>query len=906
MYSFKGRFWCDVCQINCPNEAEYALHEFSKKHCDNLLRIARNKPVVPKQKTTKAEPQEKEAPKVNVVTTPGSFAMYGYFVPGEVYKTGEEPKEFNTDYDPYLQKFAENPYKEKPEVPNATAQPAVTMPTVNVTSFSRKKKKKIRTCQICNVTLLTVPEYEAHMRSPQHTWKLKISGMGVSAHFVKASTDLHTTDINEDSNSNDATEETETPEINTPNPAAPAVPFPSLFCDVCELLLNSEQQYNAHVNGKSHNENVQRKAELKAKKEKLQSPVPNQLYCYSCKLSLNNLFQYNEHKNGKKHKSKCRQLMREGITIPPEERVASWGNPRIDPNKPVRYPEQYEKYVLEPQRKFEAEKIVEPIIETEKSNQTTEPSITITANLQTGMYHCEICNVKFNTASKYELHIKGKEHQARLLEVIECSVCKIIFKNKKELESHNASESHLEKLQSLNVEKPAVQEPAQDSQQPVKPAIVFYNKKYENENVKTDEDMDTQCATGIEAGTEVQAETKADVEAKLEEHTFLYLCNTCKVEFRFTTEQLKNHLADPSHVPKPDVKLPEKVVTEVSITDEIKCNVCELSFKIQSQFEYHLGTEEHARKILDLKNNGMSDDDILTTLYTDKKVAKPDKFGRYFCSICNVKSSNLIEFNQHLSSIVHKYTDKDYKKKKLIEVKQMVKPDENGKYTCKLCNEGWGSLVEYNQHLHSSNHKTIQRVERAKKIAARRRALILQQKRLKQKNFMSAIRRKHFGFWKKSEVKNPGVRTKISGIATDIFTGEMAQIPNLEPLEPKIDPAKNVQLGISIKPENNEGETSKKAKKRKVKKVKRRDRNLVPDMPNQGGYMPPPLLPPGPMGFPRNQNWAPYPPPCPPPYPNYRMGPFNPRPRPLYPINPYPGPSRFPQPSWGRYPPGYR
>lgn len=573
--------------------------------------------------------------------------MYGYFVPGEVYKTGEEQKEFNTDYDPYLQKFAENPYKEKPEVPNTMAQAALSMPTVNVTSFSRKKKKKIKTCQICNVTLLTVPEYEAHMRSPQHTWKLKMSGMGVSAHFVKASTDLHTTDINEDSTSNDAMEETETPEIIAPNPTVLTVPFPSLFCDVCELLLNSEQQYNAHVNGKSHNECVQRKAELKAKKEKLQSPVANQLYCYSCKLSLNNLFQYNEHKNGKKHKSKCRQLMKEGITIPPEERVASWGNPRIDPSKPVKYPEQYEKYVLEPQRQAEAEKIIEPKFETEKPNQTTEPStsITITANLQTGMYHCEICNLKFNTASKYELHIKSKEHQTRLLEIIECSVCKIIFKNKKELESHNASESHLTQLQNSKVDKPAIQESNPESAQPAKPGIVFYNKKFENDSTKTDEAMET--------------ETIAEAELKPEEHTFLYLCNICKIEFRFTTERLKNHLSDPSHVPKPDVKLPEKVA-EINLTDnEIKCNICALSFKIQSQFEFHLGTEDHAKKILELKSNGISDDDILTTLYSDKKTVKPDKFGRYFCSICNVKSANLIEFNQHLSSIVHKYTDKD-------------------------------------------------------------------------------------------------------------------------------------------------------------------------------------------------------------------------------------------------------
>lgn len=845
----KSRLWCDTCQINFTNNAEFALHEFTKKHCENLLRKAKNKPVIRKQKSAKVEPPpEKEEPKVNVVTTPGSFAMYGYFVPGEFYNTGEEHKEFNTEYDPYLQKFAENPYKEKKD-DVTMAQAAAAMPTVNITSFSRKKKKKIRTCQICNVTLLTVPEYEAHMRSPQHTWKLKMSGMGVSAHFVKASTDLHTTDVNEDSNSNDAEEET-TDVVQNNNPV---VPFPSLFCDVCELLLNSEQQYNCHVNGKTHQECVQRKAELKAKKEKSQNPIPNQLYCYSCKLSLNNLFQYNEHKNGKKHKSKCRLLMREGITIPPEER---WGASRLDPSKPVKYPEQYEKYVLETMEEVKME-VEKPVPETSTSTST------ITANLATGMYHCDVCNAKFNTASKYDAHAKSKEHSARLAEVHECTTCKRIFKNKKEVEEHNASEEHLQSLNSKTELKQNTQEPAQPV---LKPAIVFHNKKVEN--------------------------------AEVEETGFLYHCNVCNLEFRFTHQELKEHLEDPNHKSKP-APAPATVTTN----EDIKCNICDVRFDVQNHFEYHLGTEEHARKILEVKKNGMADDQILTTLYRDKKIVKPDKFGRYLCSICNVKSSNLIEFNQHLSSVVHKYTDKDFKRKKLMEVKQAVQPDEEGKYPCKLCKESYPTLVEYNQHLHSSNHKSIQRAERAKKIAARRRSILLQQKKFKKKNFMSALRRKNFGFWRKNDEKNPGVRTKISGIATDLNTGAMASIPNLEQLEPRIDPVKNVQLGLKP-PEDQEKEP---AKKVKVKKRKRKQdssgnfqippNNIPPLVPPQG--LPPPPPPPC---FPMNQNWSPYPP----PYHPYRMRPFNNRLRPLFPVNPFPGPSRFPQPNWGRFPPGYR
>ncbi|KAL0279128.1 UNVERIFIED_CONTAM: hypothetical protein PYX00_000744 [Menopon gallinae] len=800
--STQNQFYCEVCKISISTEAEYALHEFSKKHCDNLLRIAKNKPVVNKQKIPKTEVPSvpKEPPKVNVPATPGNFAKYGYFVPGEVYDTAVESKEFNTEYDPYLQKFAENPLKESPAVVKPVEVPV--LPTSNITSFKRKKKKKIRTCQICNVTLSTVPEYEAHMRSPQHSWKLKMSGMGVSAHFVKASSDLHTVEINEDSGSNDQCEAV-TVESAVPNGDAGSslsTVFPTLYCDICELLLNSEQQFNAHVSGKSHNDNVQRKAEVRAKKQLLENPSPNQLYCFSCKVALNNLYQYNEHKYGKKHKMKCRKLMREGITIPPEERVASWGMPRIDPSKPVVYPEMYEKYILETQKKGSDVKV-----------DTTDQ----TKDLSNSETYCGTCCLGFANNSEFQHHINSQEHCSKVSD--KCSTNQTVD------------------------EKVSI------------PRMVFHNKFEKSEEQKVTENV------------------PADVEMKSCEDEE----NKCELNI-------------------------------LGVNDAVKCSVCCQDFADQSLFDIHTTTEEHARKILEVKGQGRGDNEILEMLFKDKTFVKPDKLGMYCCSVCSITTGNAAEFHQHISSVVHKKSEEDYKKKRRIEIKSAVSPNESGNFVCKSCQESSASLVEFNEHLHTIKHRESIKAEKAKRMLMRKKSLLLQKKRVKQKYIISGLKRKDFACWRRNCEKNPGVRTKITGMATDLHTGQKATIPNLEPLEPKIDSAKNVSIGLVIgeKPEEEKPEVH--VRRNMRVQPKSYHSGIEPLMKEPRPF---PMRPPPNMGHPRHRRppslmharpWGPYS-----PMHHMRHNPFGGNLRYPYPFNHYQRGPDF-HPPWPRYPPCYK
>lgn len=722
--STQNQFYCEVCKISISTEAGYALHEFSKKHCDNLLRVAKNKPVINKQKVPKTEVPSvpKEPPKVNVPAAPRNVAKYGYFVPGEVYDTAADSKKFNTEYDPYLQKFAENPLNKESSVVKLAEVPL--LPTSNITSFKRKKKKKkIRACQICNITLLTVPEYEAHMRSPQHSWKLKMSGMGVSAHFVKASSDLHTVGIKEDLEPNDQCEA---------DNAGPSVPngyagtslstiFPTLYCDVCELLLNSEQQFNAHVSGKSHNDNVQRKAKVKAKKQLLKRPRPNQLYCFSCKISLNNLYQYNEHKYGKKHKLKCRKLMKRGITIPPEERVASWGMPRIDPSKRVIYPEMYEKYMLTEEKDIKC-------LEIDSTDQTKD----LDSN--------ETCS------------------ETQFLE----------FPNTTEVQHHTSSEEQCLKIDDENTS-------LHDSDEKITiPRMVFHKEEGKIEESKEIEDVQDVDMT------------KHEPEGNKYELNIL------------------------------------------GVNDTVMCSICCQHFTDQTLFDSHTTTEEHYTKILEIKAQGSSDNDILEMLFKDKTRVKPDRLGMYYCSICSITTDNAAEFQKHVSSLVHKKSEEDYMKKRRIELKSLVNRDEKGKFFCRLCQESSSSLVEFNDHLRIMKHRERVKAEKMKNLRKRKKSLLLQKKKVKQKYIISGLKKTNFACWRK-KCRNPGVRTKIAGVARDLNTGMKADIPNLEPLEPKIDSAKNVSIGL-VTGEKSDAKSKPHVKRKKRGRAKSYRSNIEPLM----------------------------------------------------------------------------
>lgn len=516
-------------------------------------------------------------------------SLYGYFN-AETFSPAA--KEFNLEYDPYLQKLADNP--NKPKVP----------PIPIPTDFSSGKKKKKRYCEICEVCLTTVPAFQAHMTSPAHIYKLKTLGMGVSAHFVKASSDLHTTDL-----------------------FVPGEGEAKFHCDSCDMVLNSKSQYDAHLAGKAHTDKLKKKV-----------MPPNVLTCYTCNVQLAGIRVFNDHKNGRKHRKRCMMLVRNGYTIPAEERPADMVS-RSFP-EPPRYPELYVKEVLS-KMNVDEEKVEEAVPEEPPPEQLMPPPPPPPpkpdVNMSTGLYHCTECPNRFTTAAKLQLHLRSIH--------------------------------------------PVVSEEAP-------PAV---------------------------PGTE------------------------------------------PVVLPVPEI--------------DYECGICMLTFKDSSPFHSHLISEEHVVKVWELAMSGVPLNAIISELTSMWNFNKPCN-GKYYCWLCNVLSNNQGENKLHLEGSLHKATEKAQTKEWRMILVESVARQEDGTFNCKLCEQSFPTLVQFNAHVISNAHL-------GKKNQDRKRRFIEHALRM-------------------NEAKNPGFRTKIPGLATDVETGVTERVPNLEPLEPKIDESKNVNLGITL------------------------------------------------------------------------------------------------------------
>lgn len=607
------------------------MHEFGKKHCYNLLRLSKNKSILTKHKK-QPEVAHSETPKVKIVSHSGVFSKYGYFVPGEVYSTPELQKKFNTDYDPYLQKYAENPLKRKATetISSFNESKANAQPTA--ITYTKKKKKKINTCEICKITFTTVPDYESHMKSPQHMWQLKNTGIGVSAHFVRASTDLHTTDIAKNFGkqslpSNNADKQ------NLIRTDLKSESFPSLFCDVCDLLLNSPQQYNVHLSDKTHLECTKRKAVIKAKKEKIHNPTPNQLYCYSCQVSLNNITQYKEHRNGKKHKLKCMKLMKEGITIPPEERLAEWITPKLIFKKPLVYPELYEKLFLE--------KGNEACLSLSK----TSPNHVINSykDIQNKtMSHSNYSLLPENSASTAQINNSiqaGLHSNTDTLNVIsenfKGALCR--FLNETGI-NHYLNKGAV--LSNVAVCKKEIIDFDLSDQKELKPGIIFDKS---NSAVYFKEDKNSsQSFLKIFLLGEKQS----------------FKCSVCSKNFNFLTE-FDSHLDSESHLREifglRQKGISEKEILEIIMGDRISvkreksgkitCSICSVINNSIKEYEQHVNSFLHKYTLNDYKEKKAEE---------VKNMGQINQQGLFYCDVCSESYNFLTEFCQHIHLIKHR------------------------------------------------------------------------------------------------------------------------------------------------------------------------------------------------------------------------------------------------------------
>lgn len=277
------------------------------------------------------------------------------------------------------------------------------------------------------------------------------------------------------------------------------------------------------------------------------------------------------------------------------------------------------------------------------------------------------------------------------------------------------------------------------------------------------------------------------------------------------------------------------------------------------------------------------------------------RYGRQCCGICAVVSQSDAELEQHLQSLLHKYAEKDYTKKRTMEIQQCVDA-EDGAFHCRLCKQSWPKLTAFNAHLHSPEHRNLFWKEHIKKNYIRRWLYVRKPSRA-------------FRMGGRDDEKNPGVRTKVGGTATDLSSGAVEPVPNLEPIEPKIDVAKNVELGVSVRKDPQSKKVKRLLPARRLPgMVYRNFSGPIPKHLRHFRPMPPPvrrpLMPPRPvppprmpflaprMWPPRPPRFHPYPrhaypdrgyrmqPPLPPPVPSrMHMGGYGPQRRPYPPAH---------------------
>ncbi|KAK6624511.1 hypothetical protein RUM44_011370 [Polyplax serrata] len=629
---------CSLCNIIFNSEAEHALHEFSKKHCDNLIKLARNKPVTvkPKPKTgTETLQNETEMTKTEIVTQPGSIAKYGYFVPGEISVSPNVTKEYNTEYDPYQQKFPEKSLKETTTPIVTDTGSGKTTETRALNMLSKEKRKKTQVCQICHVTLTSVPEYNSHMKSPQHIWHLKMSGKGVGAHFVRASVDLHTTEFGEESVQNQGNEEPIVEPQVSITPCNSTEVFPSLFCDTCELLLNSPQQFNAHVNGKSHVERTQKIAELKAKKEKLQNPTTNQLYCFSCKITLNNIVQYNQHKNGKKHSSRCLQLIKGGITIPPEERLPGWIMPNSINNKPITYPELYEKYLKKKQEE-------NGLCSSNSSEPLKDERIMLNKVRE---------SLTENSSSSKEILFSSDSDHMMSFDKNSISVISKFMNN-------NTSHDLLDAVGSGNSSQSQLNHPT---------------------NTNSEVIMTPKSECGISSNV---TKLSNSFQPKYEERQLLIVgsnefvkCNVCSLNF-ISNAELNSHMTAEIHLNKilehkmngtNDIEILNLMLSTQDFMKpdnlgRCNCYICDVVTNDVKEYRHHLNNIVHVHNLNDYKQRKMTE---------IRSLVSSNKEGVHPCHLCQEDFKSLLDFCQHLHMAKHKICEQTEKSKRALAKRKL-------------------------------------------------------------------------------------------------------------------------------------------------------------------------------------------------------------------------------------------
>ncbi|XP_066926010.1 zinc finger protein 346-like isoform X1 [Clytia hemisphaerica] len=93
----------------------------------------------------------------------------------------------------------------------------------------------------------------------------------------------------------------QTPSKMDPPPSKP--PPSSLHCNDCNMTMNSEDQYVQHMNSKRHRENTGLPVPPRPKQKVTHPiPVPESLHCNDCNMTMNSEDQYVQHMNSKRHR----------------------------------------------------------------------------------------------------------------------------------------------------------------------------------------------------------------------------------------------------------------------------------------------------------------------------------------------------------------------------------------------------------------------------------------------------------------------------------------------------------------------------------------------------------------------------------------------------------------------------
>jgi len=153
------------------------------------------------------------------------------------------------------------------------------------------------------------------------------------------------------------------------------------YCETCRIACAGQATYQSHLNGSKH-----KKKENNAQTS--QTTSGNSFRCELCDITCTSVDAYKAHLEGNKHEKAMKLHRKLGKTIPDVELPLN--------NSTTTNPQEEKLVTIDNSMKLIGEEYIEITFD-----ETRKPIV----------FHCKLCDCKFNDANAKDAHLKGKRHR---------------------------------------------------------------------------------------------------------------------------------------------------------------------------------------------------------------------------------------------------------------------------------------------------------------------------------------------------------------------------------------------------------------------------------------------------------------------------------------------------------------